>query len=82
MFKVGLFGNKWMQWAVIASLLVLLATVYVPFLNTEIFGNVPLDFVDWLAVFPLMLVPAIVAEVHKALVLRQLVRQRVAEATA
>ena len=81
-FKIGLFSNKWMQWAVVASLLVLLATVYVPFLNSEIFGNLPLDFVDWLTVFPLMLVPAIVAEVHKALILRQLLRQRMAEATA
>jgi hypothetical protein len=56
-----------MQWAVLGSLLVLLGTVYVPGLNTTIFGNVPLDFVDWTVVFPLMLVPSIIAELHKAI---------------
>jgi len=59
-----------MQWAVFGSLMVLLATVYIPGLNTTIFGNIPLDPSDWLVVSPLMLVPAIVAEIHKALRLR------------
>ncbi|MEA3408680.1 MAG: cation-translocating P-type ATPase [Chloroflexota bacterium] len=65
--KLGLFSNKWMQWAVLASFLVLLGTVYIPGLNTTIFGNIPLDFADWAVVFPLMLVPAVVAELHKAI---------------
>jgi Ca2+-transporting ATPase len=80
LFGVGVFSNKWMQWAVTVSLLVLLATVYIPGLNTTIFGNVPLDLSDWLAVFPLMLVPAVTAEVHKAIMLRQAQRQRLAQA--
>jgi Ca2+-transporting ATPase len=80
-FSVGLFSNKWMQWAVLGSFLVLLATVYIPGLNETIFGNVPLDSGDWLVVFPLMLVPAITAEVHKALILRQM-RKRIAQAVA
>ena len=79
--SVGLFSNKWMQWAVLGSFLVLLATVYIPGLNETIFGNVPLDLGDWLVVFPLMLVPAITAEVHKALILRQM-RKRIAQAVA
>jgi Ca2+-transporting ATPase len=81
-FAVGLFSNKWMQWAVLLSLLVLLATVYVPGLNTTIFGNVPLGLNDWLVVFPLMLVPAVSAEIHKAILLRQAQRQRQAQAFA
>jgi Ca2+-transporting ATPase len=81
-FSIGLFSNKWMQWAVLGSLLVLMATVYVPGLNTEIFGNVPLRLSDWLIVFPLMLVPAAAAEINKAVLRWQLQRQRVAEAAA
>jgi Ca2+-transporting ATPase len=82
LFGIGIFSNKWMQWAVLLSLLVLLATVYIPGLNTTIFGNLPLDFSDWLVVFPLMLVPAVVAEINKAIVLRQMQRKRAAEAAA
>jgi len=75
--RVGVFSNKWMQWAVLGSLLVLLATVYIPGLNVTVFGNEPLVLSDWLVVFPLMLVPAIVAELHKIIRLR---RVRVAAA--
>jgi Ca2+-transporting ATPase len=82
MFSIGLFSNKWMQWAVLGSLIVLLLTVYVPGLNTEVFGNVPLEFSDWLVVFPLMLVPAVVAELNKAVLLRRMQRRRAVEATA
>jgi Ca2+-transporting ATPase len=81
-FRLGLFTNKWMQWAVLSSLLVLLATVYVPGLNSTIFGNVPLDLADWLVVSPLMLVPAVVAEINKAIVLRRLQRKDAKEAAA
>jgi Ca2+-transporting ATPase len=69
LFGIGVFGNKWMQWAVLGSLFVLLAAVYAPGLNTTVFGNVPLGFADWLVVLPLMLVPAIAAEINKAVVL-------------
>jgi Ca2+-transporting ATPase len=82
LFGIGVFSNKWMQWAVLLSLLVLLATVYVPGLNSTIFGNVPLDLMDWVVVFPLMLIPAIVAEINKAIVLRQSQRRRQAETAA
>jgi Ca2+-transporting ATPase len=82
LFGIGVFGNKWMQWAVLASFVVLLATVYVPGLSTEVFGNLPLTIWDWLVVFPLMLVPAVVAEINKALVLRGLRRRSAAEGAA
>jgi Ca2+-transporting ATPase len=78
-FSIGVFGNKWMQWAVLGSLLVLLATVYVPGLNETVFGNVPLDVADWVVVFPLMLVPSIAAEIFKAILLRQIQSQRTSE---
>ena len=80
LFSIGVFSNKWMQWAVLGSLVVLLATVYIPGLNTEVFGNVPLSLGDWLVVFPLMLVPAVAAEINKAVLLRRMQRRRTAEA--
>mgnify|MGYP005838218993 CR=1 FL=1 len=67
---IGIFTNKWMQWAVLGSLTVLLATVYVPGLNSTIFGNVPLSLGDWGVILPLMLVPAITAEVYKVIQLK------------
>jgi len=70
-FRIGVFGNKWMQWAVLGSLLVLLAIVYVPGVNTAVFGNMPLTAADWLEVVPLMFVPAVVAELQKAIMLRR-----------
>jgi Ca2+-transporting ATPase len=81
-FSIGVFGNPVMQYAVLASFLVLLATVYIPGLNTVVFGNVPLDLSDWLIVFPLMLVPAAAAEIHKAIELRRSQRRLAAEAAA
>jgi len=69
LFWIGVFSNKWMQWAVLGSLLVLLATVYTPGLGTTVFSNVPLGFADWLVVLPLMLVPAVAAEINKVVVL-------------
>ena len=70
-FRVGVLSNRWMQWAVLGSLLVLMATVYLPGLNSAVFGNIPLGASDWLVVLPLMLVPAVAAEVQKAIVLRR-----------
>ncbi|MCE5259833.1 MAG: cation-translocating P-type ATPase [Chloroflexi bacterium] len=64
-FKIGIFSNKWMQWAVLASFTILMATVYVPGLNTQVFGNVPLTFADWLVVLPVMLIPSVAAEIQK-----------------
>jgi Ca2+-transporting ATPase len=82
LFGLGVFSNTWMQWAVLGSLLVLLATVYIPGLNETVFGNVPLDFADWVVVFPLMLVPAIAAEIFKAVVRHRSASQQVATASA
>ena len=69
--RVGFFTNKWMQWAVLASFLVLLSTVYMPFLNTVIFGNVPLRLLDWMTLTPLILIPSLAAEASKAIILRR-----------
>ncbi len=75
--KIGLFSNKWMLYAVASSLLLLLAVIYVPFLQ-PIFNTVPLGWAEWQIVLPLLFVPAIVAEVSKWLMGIQL---KVARAT-
>jgi Ca2+-transporting ATPase len=60
-FRIGLFSNRKMQWAVLLSLVGMLAVVYVPFLN-PIFGTLPLSLAQWAWVLPAALVPAAVAE--------------------
>jgi Ca2+-transporting ATPase len=67
---VGVFSNKWMQWAVLASLIIVLAIIYVPFLD-PIFNTEFLRLREWLVIAPLILVPAIAAEVHKFFLLRR-----------
>jgi Ca2+-transporting ATPase len=74
LLAIGVFTNKWMQWAVLSSLLVLLAIIYVPFLD-PIFGTTFLTGQDWLVMLPLILVPSVAAELNKW-VLRKLSERR------
>lgn len=65
-WHVGIFTNKYMQYAVISSLVILLAIIYVPVLD-PIFNTTILTLQDWMYMVPLMLLPAIAAEVSKLL---------------
>ncbi|MAT44145.1 MAG: ATPase [Anaerolineaceae bacterium] len=62
--KIGLFNNKWMNYAVISSLALLLLVIYLPFFNT-IFNTVPLGWTEWKLILPLLIVPSIAAEIAK-----------------
>jgi Ca2+-transporting ATPase len=62
--KIGLFTNKWMFYAVASSFVLLLAVLYLPFMQ-PIFGTVPLTWDQWRFVLPLLLVPAFAAEMTK-----------------
>lgn len=62
--SIGVFSNKWMQWAVLASLIIVLTIIYVPFLD-PIFDTVFLGLREWLVIAPLVLVPAVAAEADK-----------------
>jgi Ca2+-transporting ATPase len=73
LWAIGVFSNKWMQWAVLLSLVILLAIIYVPFLD-PIFETTFLTLEDWLVMLPLILLPSIAAEVNKW-VLRRLSEQ-------
>ena len=65
--KIGVFGNKFMNYAVSASLVLILLVLYVPFLNV-IFKTVPLGWSEWIRILPLILVPSVAAEVTKMFV--------------
>jgi Ca2+-transporting ATPase len=63
-FSIGVFSNKWMNWAVLASFLLVLAVVYVPFLQ-PFFDTVPLTANDWLFMFPFFFASPIAMELVK-----------------
>ena len=67
LLKIGFFSNKWMNWAVLASFAMLMAVVYVPFLN-PIFQTTPLGWAEWSMILPLLFVPAVVAEIMKFII--------------
>jgi Ca2+-transporting ATPase len=69
-FKIGVFSNPMMNWAVLASLALIIAVVYVPFLQ-PIFNTTAIDPIHWLMILPLILLPSIVAELSKVLITRR-----------
>ncbi len=56
-----------MNWAILSSLVLLLAVIYVPFLR-DIFDTVPLGWTQWEIILPLLLGPSIAAELTKVIV--------------
>jgi Ca2+-transporting ATPase len=69
-FSTGLFSNKWMVYATAVSFLLLLSTMYIPFLR-PVFGTVPLNWNDWFVMLPFMVVAPITAEFVKAFLRRR-----------
>ncbi len=67
LFRLGVFTNPYMQYAVLLSILLLLGAVYLPFLR-PVFDTVPLGLQEWGVILPLMLVPSIAAELTKLFV--------------
>ena len=63
-FKIGVFSNRYMNLAVLTSLFLLLAVVYIPFLQ-PIFKTVSLTWEQWRYILPLLFVPAIADELTK-----------------
>jgi Ca2+-transporting ATPase len=74
LWAIGIFSNKWMQYAVLSSLAILLAILYLPFLQ-PIFGTTSLTLSGWAILLPLILVPSVAAEINKW-VLRLLAERR------
>ena len=64
LIKIGIFQNKNMNYAVLISSALLLAVLYIPFLQ-PIFSTVPLSWEQWQYLLPLLFMPAIAAEATK-----------------
>jgi magnesium-transporting ATPase (P-type) len=64
-FTVGIFTNRLLLWGIVSQILILLALIYVPFLQ-GIFGTAPLSITDlmFLTIFPPMMLLA--EELRKA----------------
>lgn len=75
LFKIGLFSNKVMNWAVLGSFVMILVVVYVPFLQ-PIFNTAPLGIAQWLEILPLVMVPAIVAEITKMVLRKGMLKEQ------
>lgn len=61
---VGLFANKWLWGAIGVSVVLQLAVIYVPFLNTA-FGTVPLSAGAWVECIGLALFVLVASELRK-----------------
>jgi P-type Ca2+ transporter type 2C len=64
LIKIGLFGNRWMNYACLSSLILILAVVYIPFLRV-VFNTEPLGWAQWSIMLPLLLIPSLAAELSK-----------------
>jgi len=64
LWNIGVFSNRYMQYAVAASLALLALVIYVPFLQ-PIFDTAPLGLREWGVMLPLIFVPSIAAEATK-----------------
>jgi Ca2+-transporting ATPase len=64
LWRLGPFGNRYMQYAVGLSLVLLIAVIYVPLLQ-EPFNTVPLGLSEWALILPLAFLPALAAELTK-----------------
>ena len=63
-FRIGWFTNPQMVWAFLASMGLLLAVIYVPFLD-PVFHTDPLGLRDWAIVLVFALVPFAAGEIYK-----------------
>jgi P-type Ca2+ transporter type 2C len=72
LFRLGVFSNKFMQYAVGFSVALLLLVVYLPIeAINDIFNTVPVNLREWLWLTPLILLPSILAELQKVILFRR-----------
>jgi P-type Ca2+ transporter type 2C len=79
LLKIGVFKNKWMNWGVVSSLLMIMVVVYIPFFN-GIFDTLPLGWAQWAEILPLLIFPSLAAEITKLLFSPARKSRRLAEA--
>jgi P-type Ca2+ transporter type 2C len=64
LLSLGIFSNRYMNLAVLTSMLLLLAVIYIPFLQPA-FNTTSLGWDQWKLVLPLLLIPSLAAEFSK-----------------
>jgi Ca2+-transporting ATPase len=64
LLKVGIFTNKWLIYACLSSVALLMAVIYIPFLQGP-FDVVPLSLNDWLLILPISLTGFLALELLK-----------------
>jgi len=69
-FSIGVFSNKYMQYAVLASMAILALIFYVPFLH-PVFDTQALTLSQWAEMLPLAFIPAVAAELTKLVQLKR-----------
>ncbi len=69
-FKLGVFSNKYMQYAVILSIVLTLSVVILPFLQPIFNTHMP-TAAEWVVIFVLATLPAIAEEITKFFLRRQ-----------
>ena len=79
-FTIGFFSNRYMVGAVLFSLLLVLVTVYVPFLQ-PFFGTESITLLDWVEMIPFVLMAPVAAELVK-IYLRRTARPSASTVTA
>jgi len=67
LFRLGIFSNRYMQYAVLLSVALLISVVYLPFFQS-IFDTMFLGVREWAVILPLMVAPGIAAEITKSVV--------------
>ena len=67
LLKIGVFTSKWMNIAILASTVLMLVVLYVPFLQ-DVFNTLPMGWAEWRLIIPLFLVPSLAAEAVKYIV--------------
>ena len=63
-FSIGVFSNPWMVWATLGSFVLVLLTVYVPFLR-PFFDTVPLGWDEWFFMAPFFFASPVAMELVK-----------------
>ena len=63
-FKLGWFSNKWLVWAVLSSIALMVLVLYVPYL-AFLFHTVPLGYFDWIVALGVSCSALIFVELYK-----------------
>jgi Ca2+-transporting ATPase len=63
-FKIGVFSNKWLIYANLSSLALLLAILYIPALQNP-FHVLPIGLEDWIVILPVSLTGFVAVELIK-----------------